>query len=138
MIFFLPLLSFLSLSMPHGSSSQAILGGFQPSNVVLHIVNFAVKELGEADGCRWSEKTGIIVENSESQVVAGTNYRFDLVHTDSCDIFQSFLRRCRVVVFESLQNVLSMDWDKVTCALNTIACIPNGYTCTPITPNNYS
>eukprot|EP00092_Neocalanus_flemingeri_P050259 GFUD01058039.1.p2 GENE.GFUD01058039.1~~GFUD01058039.1.p2 ORF type:complete len:137 (-),score=15.66 GFUD01058039.1:92-502(-) len=136
MIFFLPLLSFLFLSMPHGSSSQAIVGNFQPANVVLHIVNFAVKELGEADGCRWSEKTGIIVENSESQVVAGTNYRFDLVHMESCDIFQSLLR-CQVVVFESLQNVLSMDWDKVTCTPNKITCTPSSYTCTN-TRNNYS
>eukprot|EP00092_Neocalanus_flemingeri_P017348 GFUD01018763.1.p1 GENE.GFUD01018763.1~~GFUD01018763.1.p1 ORF type:complete len:118 (+),score=23.72 GFUD01018763.1:179-532(+) len=117
MIFVLPLLSFLCLSMPHGSSSQAMVntripipGAYQPANVVLKIVNFAVKELGEADGC---EKTEIIVENSEIQVVAGTNYRFDLVHMESCDIFQSLLR-CQVVVFESLQNVLSMDWDKVT------------------------
>eukprot|EP00092_Neocalanus_flemingeri_P031050 GFUD01033730.1.p1 GENE.GFUD01033730.1~~GFUD01033730.1.p1 ORF type:complete len:125 (-),score=13.39 GFUD01033730.1:128-502(-) len=79
MIFFLPLFSLLSLTLPCDSLSAVCAGCWEPAPVDYRVLAFAVKELEEREERILCKLTAIHVQNFMTQIVAGVNYRFDLV-----------------------------------------------------------
>eukprot|EP00092_Neocalanus_flemingeri_P033744 GFUD01036684.1.p1 GENE.GFUD01036684.1~~GFUD01036684.1.p1 ORF type:complete len:125 (-),score=25.99 GFUD01036684.1:36-410(-) len=119
MIFFLPLLSLLSLTLPCDAISAHCPGCPESAPVNHNIVAFALNELGEREGEVGCKLTVIAVENFMIQVVAGVMYRFDMVvkhsaHRDSYCETSGSTESCTVKVWEKSWEQF-IDAEKLDC-----------------------
>eukprot|EP00092_Neocalanus_flemingeri_P016802 GFUD01018172.1.p1 GENE.GFUD01018172.1~~GFUD01018172.1.p1 ORF type:complete len:125 (+),score=29.54 GFUD01018172.1:73-447(+) len=119
MIFFLPLLPLLSLTLPCDAMSAHCPGCPEAAPVNHNIVAFALNELGEREGeigCEVCCKlTVIAVENFQIQIVAGVMYRFDMVvkQGNYCERTGS-TESCSVKVWEKSWEQF-IDAEKLDC-----------------------
>jgi len=101
--------------------NNPIAGGFQQvdgdlSETEQEMVDFAFSQLAGSTvaGSVNCQKNQVSVENFSSQVVAGVNYKFDLILSEQCT---GTAKKCSMVVFDqSWTQTREVNWDQVTCS----------------------
>jgi len=105
------------------AAPEACAGCSMSADVDQKIVDFAVSQLQGGDNGKCKREV-ITVENFQSQVVAGTLYKFDLVlkhdtETEGCSREGGQEERCHVQVYDvPWQQLREVTWDKTTCERN--------------------